>query len=184
MTTRDKLNQLKEKHRISTAKLADLSGVASGTISTFLSGHSNTIGFDNMVKICDALGESLDWFAHTDDVFAEYDKAAPAPVPAPTPASAEPRVVIAHMDAEMDRIAGDALERVLTSQAFRTMHINVKWWRGIAISLMAVFVLWFAWDVTHPHMGLIQYTAMLHPTSGSVGDLFGRVAGWFRSLFA
>lgn len=184
MTTRDKLNQLKEKHHISTAKLADLSGVPYGTISTFLSRHSNTISFDYIVKICDALGESLDWFAHTDDVFAEYDKAAPAPVPAQTPASAEPRVVIAHMDAEMDRIAGDALERVFASQAFRAEHANVQWWRGIAIGLMVVFILWFAWDITHPYMGLIQYTALLPSTSGSVGDLFGRVTGWLRSLFA
>ena len=183
MTTCDKLNQLKEKHHVSTAKLADLSGVPYGTISTFLSKRSNTIGFDYMVKICDALGESIDWFAHTDDVFAEYDRPAAAPAPAPV-AQIEPHVVIAHLDAEMDRIAETALEHVMTAQAFRTMQSNVLWWRAIAISLMAVFVSWLIWDITHPVVGLVQYSTMIPPTSESVGDVFGRVAGWLRSLFA
>ena len=158
-TTREKLNQLRHKCGLSVAAMAAKSGVAQGTLSTFLSGNTATIGFDNLIKILDSVGVSADWFAHVpeiteDTVLPTPDQpAAPAPVAPP-----EPKVVIAHLPEDMDKAAADAMERVMTSPAYKAMLTNVRWWRGIALCLLAAIVIvWLVLEIKHPAAGMIRF---------------------------
>ena len=147
-----KLNLLKEKHGLSNQKIADLSGVPIGTVSGIMSGQTAQPGFEAVSAIVTkAFGESLDEF------YSELPKKDFAAAEAAKIAAQEHHhVQVTHLHGDMKELAKEAVASVYTNEAYRLLYSNLKWWRAIAIILVALVVAWFTWDITHPGMGMIN----------------------------
>lgn len=73
---------------------------------------------------------------------------------------------------DVKSITREAISDVYAGEAYRIVHSNLKWWRAIALVLIALVVGWFTWDITHPNVGLIQYSSALPTVASSKGDDF------------
>lgn len=45
-------------------------------------------------------------------------------------------------------------------QHIKDLKLSRNIWAALSFSLMALLIIWFIWDITHPHYGLIQYDSM------------------------
>lgn len=155
MDLRADLNALKEKHGLTNQQISDASGVPLGTVSGIFSGQTARPAFQDIVAILTAMEESVDEFCGI---------AAPRPVAeeCPAPPMVEHRlhsITFAPFKADTRELVKEAIEEVHASDAYKILDSHVRWWRTIAIILIALVVIWFTWDITHPDVGLIQYSS-------------------------
>lgn len=169
MELRTKLNALKEKHGLTNQQISDASGVPLGTVSGIFSGQTARPAFQDIVAILASMGESIDGFCGV----------SPAHAPAETENAPQPFAAEHHhhhfhfspLKAEARELMRESLEDVYASDAYKILNGHLRWWRTIAIVLIALVLIWFTWDITHPRAGLIQYSnAQPAVTTGMADD--------------
>lgn len=164
---KNRLNQLKEKHGLTNQKIADGSGVPSGTVSGIFSGQTARPAFEDVAAILAFMGESIDEFCGLAQPQAPEDI-----VPADQPGSTVHHHHFSFMPLHGDvkRLTQDAISDVYSGEAYKIVHSNLKWWRAIAIVLIVLVVGWFTWDITHPSVGLIQYSSTIPAITSGMAE--------------
>lgn len=154
MDLKNRLNQLKEKHGLTNQRIADGSGVPSGTVSGIFSGQTARPAFEDVVAILTFMGESIDEFC---GIAQPQAHAGTVPADQPGTTVHHHHFALMPLHGDVKKITQDAITDVYSGEAYRIAHSNLKWWRAIAIALIALVIGWFTWDITHPKAGLIQY---------------------------
>lgn len=174
MELRNKLAVLKEKHGATNQQIADGTGIPLGTVSGIFSGQTARPAFQDVVEILRFFGVSAD----------EFCGLAPKPSPetenAPQPGAAAEHhyhhFSFVPLKSDVRELTREAIAEVHSSDAYRIIDKHLKWWRAVSIALIALVVIWFTWDITHPDVGLIQYSSALPVQTGSATcDLPARV---------
>ena len=147
-----KLNSLRITHDLTYQQLADESGVPVGTVKSILTGPTQSPGFEPVCAMLTAMDESIDMF---------FASAHGPPPPAKVAEKLSTDHNLLPLREEIRTIAGEAVRDVYQSEIFRNQHTNMQWWRGLAIAETAFIIFMLVWDVTHPHMGYIQYAAAI-----------------------
>ena len=164
MQISSKLNDLRNKHGLTYQQLADASGVPIGTLKSILSGTTASPAFETVCAILRAMGESVDEFC---GYTAPAQIAEEVPAAAPVIAEHRHYFTVTPLHGDMMNITRDAIADVYSGEAYRIVHSNLKWWRAIAITLIALVIGWFTWDITHPKVGLIQYSTQVPEQAGN-----------------
>ena len=156
----ERLNALRNKHEMTYQQLSDASGVAIGTVKSILTGGTTSPGFEPVCAMLAAMNESIDAFY----TGVPAEKPSKQPDAAEEPAS-DIKIEEHHhfrvmpLRGDVKDITKEAIADVYAGETYRILHNHLRWWRIISISLIALIVAWFAWDITHPDYGLIQYGA-------------------------
>ena len=156
MELRTKLNALKEKHGLTNQQISDASGVPLGTVSGIFSGQTARPAFQDVTAILIALGESVDDFCGVERAHAPAET---ENAPQPVAVEHHHHVQFAPLKADAKELMREAIESVHASDAYQILNGHLRWWRAIAVVLIALIIVWFTWDITHPRAGLIQYSS-------------------------
>ena len=138
------------------------SGIPFQTVRRIFDGSTRDPGISTMHAIVvKGLGYKLD------DLYGEWppeNEKAEAQVGAPAVVHHHFNIMPLHGDVKA--ITQDAITDVVSGEAYKIVHNNLKWWRTIALVLILLVLIWFTWDVTHPDVGLIQYGSAAPITTG------------------
>lgn len=122
-----KLNEMKDAADLTNQEIADLSGVALGTVNRIFAGQTDNPSFQNISAIVKVLGGSLDELAGI----------------AQKPHTEEHHVIAKLIELYKDQIEG------------KNKWIKTLFFCLIAMVAILLFIL--LWDVTHPDMGYVRY---------------------------
>lgn len=165
------LNELKTQTGLTHQQLADMTGVPYGTIPKYFSPgmDDDAANFEIVRKLVTAMHGSLDTLAGIEPPLPVVDEA-----PEQSPTVHEHRFSFMPIKAEIREMMTDAIAQVYSSEAYKSLHNNLKWWRGLALVETAFIVGVLIFDITHPTMGYIQYAAAL------ISNLQGMSGQWHR----
>jgi len=169
MEIRSKLNALKEKHGLTNQQISDASGVPLGTVSGIFSGQTSRPAFQDIAAILTAMGESIDAFCGISPAHA-HSETENAPQSVKTAEHHYHHFQFSPLRSDMRDLAREAVREVYASDAYKILDGHLKWWRIITISLIALVVIWFTWDITHPEVGLIQYSSAVPAITTSMHE--------------
>lgn len=163
----ERLTAMREAKGLTLQEIEERSGIPFQTIRRIFDGTTRDPGISTMYAI---VVKGLEY--SLDDLYGEWppeDKKAEAQTSAPT--------VVHHfgilpLKGDIKIITRDAIKDVYSDEAYRIVNSNLKWWRTIAIVLIALVVGWFAWDITHPDVGLIQYSSAPASLGMAETDIF------------
>lgn len=157
MDLRAELNLIKEKQHMTNQQIADGTDIPVGTVSSIFSGQTARPSFQDVVAILAFFNVSIDDFCGLD-----FPRPEPVAPPEPSPAQHPPLSVMREEVADACR---GAIRDVLTSSIHKAQHGNLLWWRWMAMGEMLFIIGLLVWDVTHPNMGYIQYSAAMMPSA-------------------
>lgn len=157
-----RIGALMEQHNMTNQAMADKTGIPIGTISGIRSGKIQNPGFDNVCALLAAMGESIDVFYGAPDQTVQ----SPCTSPPDCPTNITSHVVVD----DVRHLAQDAVQGVYESAAIATINRSLAWWRFLAMVLLALVLFFLIWDITHPTMGYIQYSAAFLPSAQQIFD--------------
>lgn len=157
-----RIGALMEKHNMTNQSMADKTGIPIGTISGIRSGKIQNPGFENVCALLSAMDESIDVFYGLPSQSSQFSCASPPDHQLHT----APNIVIT----DARRIAQDAVQGVYESAAIVSLSNSLMWWRFLAIALLAFILFFLIYDITHPTMGYIQYSAAFLPSAHQIFD--------------
>lgn len=151
---------------VTSQQLADMTQNSKGTIDNFLNTNTDS-GFVRVYAICCALGIRLDPasylpkgdqdFPFQSDYIMDMKEAHQRELDALHMASAH--TVEALQEAHQ-------MENAARDRHLESVNRDKTIWRVVALSLIGLLCVWFAWDVTGGNRGLIRYgQSSFHPVS-------------------
>lgn len=163
------LNDLKARTGYTQQQLSDVTGIPAGTLPRYFTDmDDDSANFEIVRKLVVAMCGSLDELAGIAPPAAKEGTTEPPPVQQPVHFSFQP------LRDDVREIAREAICRVYESEAYKNIEKNVKSWKALALAETAFIILVLLWDITHPTMGFIQYTAISDPVTQGLIDWIRR----------
>lgn len=142
-----RLNELRMKHSLTYQQISDMSNVPIGTVKSIFTGTSANPGFESVAAIVTAMGEDLHEF------YTGQEK------PIVSSENPQPIVHLAPIQLDLQEIGKSAIESVYREAGYKHLLHSERTWCIVALVLMTFIIGILIFDITHPTMGYIQYTA-------------------------
>ena len=157
MDIQERLTLMREAKGLTLAEVEERSGIPFQTVRRIFEGTTKDPGISTARALVESMGYTLN------DLYGDWPSEKEN---APQQTAVEHHLHTVHfspLKGDTRELTKEAIREVYASDAYMILNGHLKWWRAVAIALIALVVIWFTWDITHPEVGLIQYTSA-HPT--------------------